>query len=68
MMMEFSVLHLQYIDKFGYEFNTIAMSEDEEKALIPLMRRAVDTNEEIKHKALEEILGKEFDNTEDFDI
>ena len=65
---EFSVLHLQYIDKFGDGFNTVAMSEDEEKALIPLMRRAVDTNEEIKHKALEEILGKDFDNTEDFDI
>ena len=65
---EFSVLHLQYIDKFGDGFNTVAMSDDEEKALIPLMRRAVDTNEEIKHKALEEILGKDFDNTEDFDI
>ena len=68
MMMEFSVLHLQYIDKFGDGFNRIAMSEDEEKALIPLMRRAIDTNEKIKHKDLEEILGKDFDNTEDFDI
>ena len=65
---EFSVLHLQYIDKFGYEFNTVVMSDDEEKALIPLMRRAIDTNEKIKHKDLEEILGKDFDNTEDFDI
>ena len=44
------------------------MSEDEEKALIPLMIRAVDTNEKIKHKDLEEILGKNFDKTEDFDI
>ena len=65
---EFSVLHLQYIDKFGDGFNTLAMSEDEEKALIPLMIRAVDTNEKIKHKDLEEILGKNFDKTEDFDI
>ncbi len=62
MMMEFSVLHLQYIDKFGYEFNTIAMSEDEEKALIPLMRKAIDTNQKIKHKILENILGKDFDD------
>jgi len=68
MMTEFSVLHLQYIDKFGDGFNTLAMSEDEEKALIPLMIRAVDTNEKIKHKDLEEILGKNFDKTEDFDI
>ena len=45
---EFSVLHLQYIDKFGDGFNTIAMSGDEEKALIPLMRKAIDTNEKIK--------------------
>ncbi len=59
---EFSVLHLQYIDKFGDGFNTIAMSGDEEKALIPLMRKAIDTNEEIKRKDLENILGKDFDD------
>ncbi|MDP7094951.1 MAG: hypothetical protein QGG86_02045 [Candidatus Marinimicrobia bacterium] len=59
---EFSVLHLQYIDKFGDGFNTIAMSEDEEKALIPLMRKAIDTNEKIKHKILEDVLGKDFDD------
>ena len=68
MMIEFSVRKLQYIDKFGDGFNTVAMSDDEEKALIPLMRRAIDTNEKIKHKDLEEILGKDFDNTEDFDV
>jgi len=40
----------------------MAMSEDEEKALIPLMRKAIDTNEKIKHKILEDILGKDFDD------
>ena len=59
---EFSVLHLQYIDKFRDGFNTIAMSEDEEKALIPLMRKAIDTNQKIKHKILEDVLGKDFDD------
>ena len=38
------------------------MSEDEEKALIPLMRKAIDTNKKIKRKYLEEILGKDFDD------
>ena len=65
---EFMKLHSQYTDKFGDGFNTVVMSDDEEKALIPLMRRAIDTNEKIKHKDLEEILGKDFDNTEDFDV
>jgi hypothetical protein len=55
-------LHLQYIDKFGDGFNTIFLEEDEEKALIPLMRKAIDTNEKIKHKILEDVLGKDFDN------
>ncbi len=41
---EFMGLHSQYIDKFGDEFNTVVMSDDEEKALIPLMRKAIDTN------------------------
>ena len=62
MLPEFSVLHLQYIDKFGDGFNIVVMSEDEEKALIPLMRKAIDTNEEIKRKDLENILGKDFDD------
>ena len=65
---EFSVLHLQYIDKFGDGFNTVTMSDDEEKALIPLMRKAIDANEKIKHKILEDILGKDFDNAKDFDV
>ena len=65
---EFSVLHLQYIDKFGDGFNTVTMSDDEEKALIPLMRKAIDANEKIKHKVLEDILGKDFDNAKDFDV
>ena len=59
---EFSVLHLQYIDKFGDGFNTITISEDEEKALIPLMRKAIDTNQKIKHKILEDVLSKNFDD------
>ncbi len=50
---EFMELHLQYIDKFGDGFNTIFLEDDEEKALIPLMRKAIDTNEEIKRKDLE---------------
>jgi len=37
-------LHLQYIDKFGDGFNTIFLEDDEEKALIPLMRKAIDAN------------------------
>ena len=65
---EFMKLHGQYIDKFGDGFNTIVMSEYEEKALIPLMRKAIDANEKIKHKVLEDILGKDFDKTEDFDV
>ena len=68
MMMEFKVLHLQYINKFGDGFNTVTMSDDEEKALIPLMRKAIDTNQKIKHKILENILGKDFDNAKDFDV
>ncbi len=59
---EFVELHFQYIDKFGDGFNTIFLEDDEEKALIPLMRKAIDTNEEIKRKDLENILGKDFDN------
>ena len=59
---EFMELHGQYISKFGDGFNIVVMSEDEEKALIPLMRKAIDTNEEIKRKDLENILGKDFDN------
>ena len=59
---EFMELHSQYIDKFGDGFNTIFLGNDEEKALIPLMRKAIDTNEEIKRKDLEEILGKDFDD------
>jgi hypothetical protein len=55
-------LHLQYIDKFGDGFNTIFLEDDEEKALIPLMRKAIDTNKKIKRKDLEEILGKDFDD------
>ena len=31
---EFMELHSQYIDKFGDGFNTVVMSDDEEKALI----------------------------------
>ena len=65
---EFMKLHSQYIDKFGDGFNTVVMSDDEEKALIPLMRKAIDTNEKIKHKILKDILGKDFDNAEDFDV
>ena len=64
---EFMELHSQYTDKFGDGFNTVVMSNDEEKALIPLMRKAIDANEKIKHKVLEDILGKDFDKTEDFD-
>jgi hypothetical protein len=59
---EFMELHLQYIDKFGDGFNTIFLEDDEEKALIPLMRKAIDTNKKIKRKDLEEILGKDFDD------
>ena len=59
---EFMKLHSQYIDKFGDGFNTIFLEDDEEKALIPLMRKAIDTNEEIKRKDLENILGKDFDD------
>ena len=62
MSSEFMELHLQYIDKFGDGFNTVVMSDDEEKALIPLMRKAIDANEKIKHKVLEDILGKDFDD------
>ena len=65
---EFMKLHSQYIDKFGDGFNIVVMSDDEEKALIPLMRKAIDANEKIKHKILEDILGKDFDKTEDFDV
>ena len=65
---EFMKLHSQYIDKFGDGFNTVVMSDDEEKALIPLMRKAIDANQKIKHKDLEDILGKDFDKTEDFDV
>ena len=65
---EFMGLHSQYIDKFGDEFNTVVMSDDEEKALIPLMRKAIDANEKIKHKVLKDILGKDFDNAKDFDV
>ena len=65
---EFMELHSQYIDKFEDGFNTVVMSDDEEKALIPLMRKSINTNEEIKHKVLEDILGKDFDKTEDFDV
>ena len=49
---EFMELHSQYIDKFGDGFNTVVMSDDEEKALIPLMRKAIDANKKIKHKIL----------------
>jgi hypothetical protein len=59
---EFMKLHSQYIDKFGDGFNTIFLEDDEEKALIPLMRKAIDTNKKIKRKDLEEILGKDFDD------
>ena len=59
---EFMELNGQYISKFGDGFNIVVMSEDEEKALIPLMRKAIDTNEEIKRKDLENILGKDFDD------
>ena len=59
---EFMELHSQYIDKFGDGFNTVVMSDDEEKALIPLMRKAIDANEKIKYKVLEDILGKDFDD------
>ena len=65
---EFMKLHSQYIDKFGDGFNIVVMSDDEQKALIPLMRKAIDANEKIKHKILEDILGKDFDKTEDFDV
>ena len=65
---EFMELHLQYIDKFGDGFNTIFLEDDEEKALIPLMRKAIDTNKKIEHKILENILGKDFDNAKDFDV
>ena len=65
---EFMKLHSQYIDKFGDGFNTVVMSDDEEKALIPLMRKAIDANEKIKHKVLKDILGKDFDNAKDFDV
>ena len=65
---EFMKLHSQYTDKFGDGFNTVVMSDDEKKALIPLMRKAIDANEEIKHKVLEDILGKDFDNAKDFDV
>tara|TARA_B100001971_G_scaffold60557_1_gene55577 strand:+ start:261 stop:467 length:207 start_codon:yes stop_codon:yes gene_type:complete len=68
MLPEFMELHSQYIDKFGDGFNTIVMSEYEEKALIPLMRKAIVTNQKIEHKVLEDILGKDFDNAEDFDV
>ena len=59
---EFMKLHSQYTDKFGDGFNTVVMSDDEEKALIPLMRKAIDANEKIKHKVLKDILGKDFDD------
>ena len=59
---EFMKLHSQYTDKFGDGFNTVVMSDDEEKVLIPLMRKAIDANEKIKHKILEDILGKDFDD------
>ena len=59
---EFMKLHSQYTDKFGDGFNTVVMTDDEEKALIPLMRKAIDANEKIKHKVLEDILGKDFDD------
>ena len=36
---EFMELHSQYTDKFGDGFNTVVMSDDEQKALIPLMRK-----------------------------
>jgi hypothetical protein len=50
-------------------FKTLClMSDDEEKALIPLMRKAIDANEKIKHKVLKDILGKDFDNAKDFDV
>ncbi len=65
---EFMELHSQYIDKFGNGFNTIFLEDDEEKALIPLMRKAIDTNKKIEHKILENILGKDFDNAKDFDV
>ena len=65
---EFMKLHSQYTDKFGDGFNTVVMSDDEEKALIPLMRKAIDANEKIKHKVLKDILGKDFDNAKDFDV
>ena len=65
---EFMELHSQYIDKFGDGFNTVVMSDDEEKVLIPLMRKAIDTNQKIEHKILEDILGKDFDNAKDFDV
>ena len=65
---EFMKLHSQYIDKFGDGFNIVVMSDDEEKALIPLMRKAIDANEKIKHKVLKDILGKDFDNAKDFDV
>ena len=65
---EFMELHSQYIDKFGDGFNTVVMSDDEKKALISLMRKAIDTNQKIKHKILEDILGKDFDNAKDFDV
>ena len=59
---EFMKLHSQYIDKFGNGFNTIFLEDDEEKALIPLMRKAIDANKKIKHKILEDVLGKDFDD------
>ena len=65
---EFMKLHSQYTDKFGDGFNTVVMSDDEKKALIPLMRKAIDANEKIKHKVLKDILGKDFDNAKDFDV
>ena len=52
---EFMKLHSQYMDIFGDGFNIVVMSDDEEKALIPLMRKAIDANEKIKHKVLENI-------------
>ena len=65
---EFMKLHSQYTDKFGDGFNIVVMSDDEQNALMPLMRKAIDTNQKIKHKILEDILGKDFDKTEDFDV
>ena len=68
MLTEFMELHHQYIYKYGDGFNTVVMSDGEQKALIPLMGKAIDTNEKIKHKILKDILGKDFDNAKDFDV